>query len=370
VGATVLPEDADNKVLEWTSDNEHIASVDQNGVVSPKGYGTATITAKATDGSYVESDLKVDIAIPVSGIMLTTKERGRTLYIEGAKRDSVALEAVILPSEASHQEVLWKASDDSVALLPSGDNGEKCLITARKNSENTTITATDYRGLKFATFDIKVRTKISAMQIALEPKAGYADGAPMNIVNSKANTFKLNAKVFPTDASTEEIIWISSNSNIKVDGQGNITTTRNMATGTYTITAKTSDGRITAVKQIKVNQGVIAILLTYDGPPLASGAEYVLADMESRYYNIEIYPIHAYNKELSATSDNTDAIKVQYEKDKNRIKVMAQFLGQQYPDEDDDVSDGEQIPTNIRVLAKDGSNASAVLSLLIGDPLC
>ena len=49
--ATVVPENATEKDVEWKSDAPQIAEVDQNGRVTPKSEGTATITATAKDGS-------------------------------------------------------------------------------------------------------------------------------------------------------------------------------------------------------------------------------------------------------------------------------------------------------------------------------
>jgi len=50
IEAKILPENATNKKLEWSSSNEDIATV-VNGTVYLKSVGDVTITAKATDGS-------------------------------------------------------------------------------------------------------------------------------------------------------------------------------------------------------------------------------------------------------------------------------------------------------------------------------
>ena len=47
--ATVQPADATEKALIWTSDNESVATVDKDGVVTAVAGGTATITATAND---------------------------------------------------------------------------------------------------------------------------------------------------------------------------------------------------------------------------------------------------------------------------------------------------------------------------------
>lgn len=55
LSVTALPENATNKekilsTLVWHSDNEEIASVDENGVVTAKKYGSTTISASIPDG--------------------------------------------------------------------------------------------------------------------------------------------------------------------------------------------------------------------------------------------------------------------------------------------------------------------------------
>ena len=45
--ATVLPEDASDKTVTWTSSSEGVVTV-KEGVITATGEGTATVTAKAT----------------------------------------------------------------------------------------------------------------------------------------------------------------------------------------------------------------------------------------------------------------------------------------------------------------------------------
>ena len=59
--ATVTPNDAVNKLLEWTSSDPSIATVDQEGLVTAVAEGTATITAAATDGSGVSASCSVTV---------------------------------------------------------------------------------------------------------------------------------------------------------------------------------------------------------------------------------------------------------------------------------------------------------------------
>jgi len=65
--ATVAPENATLKTLEWTSSNENTASVDQNGKITALKTGYATISAKATDGSGKKA---------TCGVTVTTNKEG------------------------------------------------------------------------------------------------------------------------------------------------------------------------------------------------------------------------------------------------------------------------------------------------------
>ena len=49
---TVNPSNATNKTLTWNSDNEAVATVDNNGNITAVGAGTATITVKTVDGNH------------------------------------------------------------------------------------------------------------------------------------------------------------------------------------------------------------------------------------------------------------------------------------------------------------------------------
>lgn len=60
IAATVMPMGATNKRLDWKSDNEEVATV-ENGEVTAVGIGKAHITATATDGSKVEASCEVTV---------------------------------------------------------------------------------------------------------------------------------------------------------------------------------------------------------------------------------------------------------------------------------------------------------------------
>lgn len=66
--ATVLPNDASNKIVQWISSNTMVATIDSLGVLTAISVGSTTITARAVDGSNVSDTLVVTIeSRPESG---------------------------------------------------------------------------------------------------------------------------------------------------------------------------------------------------------------------------------------------------------------------------------------------------------------
>jgi len=59
--ATVMPADADNPAVAWTSSDEAVAEVNSSGRVTANADGTCVITCSATDGSGVKAECQVTV---------------------------------------------------------------------------------------------------------------------------------------------------------------------------------------------------------------------------------------------------------------------------------------------------------------------
>mgnify|MGYP000086185558 CR=1 FL=1 len=77
LSVSVLPSNAENKSIVWSTSNASVATVDNNGVVTAVANGNATITAAALDGSGKYAECSVVVEIP--------KENNQVVELAGGK---------------------------------------------------------------------------------------------------------------------------------------------------------------------------------------------------------------------------------------------------------------------------------------------
>lgn len=108
--ATIQPESSAGTRVYWMSDNEAVATVDDNGMVTPHSIGTANITAQV---SYLQQAVCTVIVTdrPASSITISETE----LTIED--RTAYVLEAMVAPETAHSLDVIWQSSNKDVAVV-------------------------------------------------------------------------------------------------------------------------------------------------------------------------------------------------------------------------------------------------------------
>lgn len=150
VTGNLIPKNATNKGISWSSNDITVATVSSSGVVTGKSVGSATITAKADDGGKTSSsNISVKaVTIPVMDIAMSPKNA--TLKIG----DTQQLIASITPQNATNNKIGWSSSDEKIAKV--NENG---LVTAQA-SGLVAITATTDDGYKTATTQVTVTNAI------------------------------------------------------------------------------------------------------------------------------------------------------------------------------------------------------------------
>lgn len=111
--ATVLPSDASDKSVNWSSSNESVVTVNNKGKITAVSAGQAIITVTTTDGGLTAS-CTVNVTqkiVPVTGIKLNYNE------LELSVGGSESLVATVLPANASNKEVIWSSTNEAVVTV-------------------------------------------------------------------------------------------------------------------------------------------------------------------------------------------------------------------------------------------------------------
>ena len=141
--ATVKPDNATNKAVKWSSSNENVATVDQNGNVKAVGAGTATITAAASDGSGKTATCEVTVN---GGAIPTTPGGGTGSSTGGSSSAGAGSSGSAAPRQQS--PVVHNVSNSSAyrkgeyefwmkvrTKIVSADPGEVIEVNARDNDK-------------------------------------------------------------------------------------------------------------------------------------------------------------------------------------------------------------------------------------------
>ena len=139
--ATVVPSDATNQKVTWSSNNTSIATV-ENGTVTAVSAGNATITVTTEDGNHTAT-CEVTVTVSATGVTLSQTE------LSLAKGAKATLRATVVPSDATNQKVRWSSNNTSIATVENG------TVTAVSGG-NATITVTTEDGNHTATCSVAV----------------------------------------------------------------------------------------------------------------------------------------------------------------------------------------------------------------------
>lgn len=241
--ATVLPADAENTNVKWTSTNPLVAHVDQTGKVTPVAKGTTTIRAATEAGNLVaECAVSISAVVP-QGVSLDRDSL--KLFLGGTP---VTLTPTILPSAAENKAVQWSSSKPSVATV---DSTGKVTAVAEGTA---TITARTIAG------DASTDCDVTVVKLVLVPIAPIVIG-PVKVTGLSIDRTRLDlvtggnpsnilAKIEPGHATNKKVIWTSSNTSVAtVDSSGKVTP---VAKGNAVVTGTTEDGGFKATCPVEV----------------------------------------------------------------------------------------------------------------------
>ena len=345
LSVTVLPQNATNKNVSWTSTNSSVCSVTQTGVIKGLGAGTATISATSNNGISAECRVTVNtsggeqldgdtFAIEFNkfendgqtelttstvlqqiisgsnyideityiskvykgqyGLKFGSSRTGGSLYFElsSALKNVECKQIIIEPSQYGTKSTTVSVYGDD-ELIKSG------------SSADTEIVATLSSPKKINEVGITVSSRAYISKITLicgesTPIPVTAISIPSTKAISTGNEETLSVTYTPSNANTGKgITWTTNNSGVATVSNGLV---RGVAPGTAIITA-TSEGGLTATCSVSVsNVAVTSVTLSSTSETLGIGATKQLTET--------VLPSNATNKNVTWSSSNTGVASV------------------------------------------------------------
>lgn len=273
-----LAQAASKLTIEWTSSDESVVTVDENGVVTAVGAGEADITAAVQDAD-ISSVTHVKVVILPTGVDAPDTLE---LYTNGESEKS--LDAKIVPEDATEVKLAYVSSDEGVATVD--ENGlvtavadGKCTITAYviadapataesatqeadavvTGDEDATSEAATDDGIAMMPEDLadvdsafgvvpdgmKAETKVTVSTKVEKIELDQTKGSL-----KVGNSVTIKATVTPDEATDKTVTWSSSDEKVAtVDFNGKVTA---VASGNATITA--TAGEESANYEVTVEQ--------------------------------------------------------------------------------------------------------------------
>jgi uncharacterized protein YjdB len=216
----VIPADATNPNVTFTSLDTSVATVSGTGVVYARKAGTTEIKVQSEDGNavkYITVVVYDDYEypggsgnVPVRGVDIYDGEDLVTGTVEIMISQTKAFTASIYPSSATDKRIRWRSSDSGIAQVSEigvvkgvSEGTVKIYASARDNGRQDIIT------------------------VKIVPYVRYPDSISIlpeeNAVYETGKTIQFSPVFHPADTTEQNLRWYVYSSNATVDNSGNVT---------------------------------------------------------------------------------------------------------------------------------------------------
>ncbi|WP_395014443.1 glycosyl hydrolase family 95 catalytic domain-containing protein, partial [Robinsoniella peoriensis] len=280
--AAVIPSNATNKNVTWSSSDEEVATV-VNGVVNALKPGNATITVTTADGNKT-AQCAVTVTekevIPVSAITVSPKD---ATVKTGA---SVTLTGEIQPENASNQNMIWTSDNEGVATVAGGvvtGVAEGTATITVTSAENDTI-----RDTATITVENGEPEIVEVESVSVEPAA---------LSLTEEETRNLAHTITPSNATNQNVSWSSDNEAVATVSQAGVVTAIKEGTANITVTTESNNKTATCIVTVtRKGIAVAGVKISSSALELKSGASETLT--------AAVQPENATNQNVSWTSNN------------------------------------------------------------------
>ncbi|MGL4981302.1 MAG: Ig-like domain-containing protein, partial [Treponemataceae bacterium] len=287
LSARLIPYNASNQTVTWSTSDESIASVDVGGVITSHRVGQAVITVKTAEGGYTATCLVNVEAITVPVTEVTLNKTEMSLLVNGTEQ----LAERIIPFIATNQTVRWESSNTNVAIV-----SVTGLVIGRSVG-NAVITVTTVDGSRSATCAVQVLpNSIAVKNLTMSKENEYM------VVNTKKQIY---AVIDPENATNQNLAWTSSDSAIaEVSSTGEVFA-KSAGQVRIKVRVKAASGNINASCLVTVSASEIPVSTLKITPDSLR-----LDPSETKKVQLVFTPSHATNQEVTWKAVPEDVVKI------------------------------------------------------------
>jgi uncharacterized protein YjdB len=245
----VLPTNANNNVVIWTSTNPSAATVDTTGRVTAKGVGTTVIMLQTVDGGY-----SAYCTITVKRIATGVKFDVSDLKLKTGQFYNI--KTTLTPKDSTDTDLVWESSDTKVAVVD--DTGK---VTAKGSGVAVIMARTEAGGIAYC--------KVTVTQAVTGIILNYSEK-----VIFVGDELKLKVSVSPSEATERRVTFKSSNTKVATISEEGVI--EGLIGGTTVITVTTVDGGYSATCVVTVREPITNVTLNYEDYRLGVGKTFTL----------------------------------------------------------------------------------------------
>lgn len=244
LSATVLPDTATNRKVTWTSSNLAVATVDANGVVTPVGRGTATITATTDEGNFTDAST-VTVSSHNADLSSLTLSEGT---LSPAFANGVTGYSATVANSVTEVNVTPTAADANAVITVNGQivnsgNPMTVPLSVGNNIVKVLVTAEDGTTQKMYTLTVTRPPSTNADLSDLSLSSGtlspaFASGTLS--YNAAVGYEVTDVSVTPSAADTNSTITV--NGQAVASGSASASIPLSVGPNTIRVTVKAQDG--------------------------------------------------------------------------------------------------------------------------------
>ena len=237
--AEILPANATDKTLVWSSSNTSVLKIDQTGKALALKEGEATVTVKSKDFSISdECTILVKMLVPVDSVKITKNPGDLTMTVGGVFQ----FEAEVYPENATDKSLSWASSNDNVLKID-----PKTGYAEAKAPGDVAVVVKTNDGNKLGRCDIKVLSStVSVRSVTIS-------STPSSNKMKVGTIFNFTAQISPENATNKTVTWSSDNAGVlKIDNSGKAEA---ISPGVAKVKAMSNNGKSDEVQITVIGEG-------------------------------------------------------------------------------------------------------------------